>query len=54
MQNVCIRLDLRGEAAHKFKVVKTSLGYKTNTSVLIHLINEGYENTKHNPKEAQK
>ena len=52
MQITSIRLDLKGEIAQKFATIKKSLGFKANTSVLIHLINEGYENTKNATKEA--
>jgi len=50
MQTISIRLELKGEPAHKFKTVKDALGFPTNTSVLIHLINDAYENAKNNPE----
>jgi len=50
MQNVCIRLDLADDLAERFNAVKDLLGFRTNTSVLIHLINEAYE--KNSKKEA--
>jgi hypothetical protein len=43
MQNLSIRLELEDDFADKFLAVKERLGYKTNTSVLIHLINEAYQ-----------
>ena len=34
-----VRVDLEGESLRKFKALKTKLGFKTNSAVMIHLIN---------------
>lgn len=54
MPKLSIRLDLKGSLQKKFTAVKNKLGFKTNTSVLIHLINEAYNeaNDKGPQKEA--
>ena len=34
-----LRVDLEGESLRKFKALKKELGFKTNSAVMIHLIN---------------
>lgn len=43
MGKIDLRVDLKDEIAKKFRYLKGRLGFPTNTSVLIHLINESYE-----------
>ncbi len=50
MQRVSMRVDLKGELAHKFKEVKRALGFPTNKSVVIYLINDRYDTIKADPK----
>ena len=34
-----LRVDLTGEPLRKFRALKENLGFKTNSAVMIHLIN---------------
>jgi len=44
--NVCLRLNLKGEEARKFKAVKEWLGLRRNTEVVRALVSEAYRNLK--------
>lgn len=43
MSKISIRLDLEDTLAEKFNMIKEILGFKTNTSVLVHLINDAFD-----------
>lgn len=46
--HVCLRIDLKGEEAEKFKAVKEWLGLRRNTEVVRALVAEAYRNLKKN------
>lgn len=39
---ISVRVDFDGDLSEKFLHVKKLLGFKTNTAVLIHLVNEAF------------
>jgi len=46
-----LRVDLNGEAVHKFQVIKKMLGLENNTEVVRSLINQRYAEIQ--PREAE-